>query len=498
MRKMLLTLALAAVPGLMMSACNGGGTGSTGVSTLPSVSHHGKVQRNDNSSNDLHAGGATFPGYGYNLGDQPTGLYTDSQPTPGPGSLMYNAAQAKGDGNSYYYCLTGSGAGRKQFYGSTSIGASACAALGASPTGFGARGNQLDFAGSDAALLTTECCASGTPYATNYGSTNGQPFEVPSFGGPLVFPYINAGSNGLTGLGSSQLKLSLWTYCAISNGTITNWDDAAITADNNGNVVANSNITFVYRSDGSGTTYLFTTKLNTDCNAAHFKGKYLKAPYQSGGRDATWTGGVDLSGLHWTGPTCNPCSAGNAFVGASGNPGVLQTIQGLSGSCYPFCTGYAEGAWAAAASSPSVLQAALQSGSTFVSPTNQLAVANALAKASAAKIVFGGAPGNNTPNALGGSTPNCQLYIDPSAFVNPPAGAYPIVGLSYLLFYGKGQVSGSSSHFGDIKSLIQYMDSSTFSSSLPGIEYSPLPASTQKKVQKALTGSRLVPACLAS
>lgn len=305
---------------------------------------------------------------------------------------------------------------------------------------------------------------------------------------------------GLTGLGSAQLKLSTWTYCAIANGTIGYWDDAAITADNGGTAVAtHTPIYFYYRSDGSGTTYLFENKLNNSakgCNQT-WHGAYAKAPYAGSGRNAAWTfAPVSLSTLAWTGPTGTQTS-GSVFVGASGNPGILQCIQG--GTCgtagYPYGTGYAEGAWAAAASSPSVSQAALLSGSTFVSPTNPSGVAKGLAKVTASKIIFGeGADGVT----LGSSTPNCQLYVPPSVFVNPPKGAYPIIGLSYFLFYGKNQTRNGANHFTDLKNLITYLDSMTWSSALPALEYSPLPALTRGKIKKSLSGQGKTPACFQS
>ena len=501
MRKTLAILAWAAIPALLVSACSGNSGGSSGLGSLPNAPaalQHGRVHHNDNSAGDVHAGGATFPAYGYNLGDQPVGPYTGVQPTPGPGSLLYNAAQKNADGNNYYYCLTGSGYGRKEFEGVQDVGTDACAVLGASPSGFGGRTDPIDFVGSDVAMPSTECCASGTPYATNYAANYGQPFELPTYGGPIVFPYINEGSNGLTGLGSNQLDLSTWTYCAIANGTIGYWDDAAITADNGGTPVAGHQaIYFYYRSDGSGTTYLFENKLSNSskgCNQT-FKGRYAKAPYASPSRSAAWTfPPVSISALAWTGPTGTQTS-GSVFSGASGNPGILQCIQG--GSCgtagFPYGTGYAEGAWAAAATSPSVGQAALQSGSTFVSPTNPNAVAAGLKGATAGKIKHGeGADGVS----LGSSSPRCQLYIPPSAFVNPPTGAYPIVGLSYFLFYGKNQMRAGSSHFTDLKSLIVYLDSSAWNKALPGLEYTPLPTSTQKVIQNALAGHKKAAACL--
>jgi ABC-type phosphate transport system substrate-binding protein len=501
MRKTLAILAWAAVPALLMSACNGnangGGSGVASLPNAPAASQRGRVHHNDNGPGDLHAGGSDLPAYGYNLGDQPTGLYTAGQATPGPGSLLAYAAQQNADGNNYYYCTSSSGYGRKEFTGAQDVGAGACAALGSTATGFGGRGDPVDFVGSDP-MSSTDCCASGTPYATNYASTYGQPFEFPTYGGPIVFPYINEGGNGLTGLGSSQLKLSTWTYCAIANGTIGYWDDGAITKDNGGTAVAGHQpITFYYRGDSSFVSYIFETKLNDSskgCNQT-FKGVSKKSPYAGAGRNAAWPFGVTpLTTLAWTGPT-GAQPSGSTFTGETGDPGIIEAIQGLIGTGYPYATAYAEGAWAAAASSPSLGQAALLNGSSFVSPTNPNAVASALKKASPASIVYGeGGDGN----PLSSSTPWCQLYIPPSVYVDPPSGAYPIVGLGYFLFYGKDQNRGGSDHFTDLKNLIVDLDSTSWNNALPNLEYSPLPAATQKKIQKALTGSHAQPACLSN
>ncbi|MFY9710452.1 MAG: hypothetical protein WAK88_09820, partial [Candidatus Cybelea sp.] len=85
MRKILFALTAAVLPALALSACSGGNTApASGMSALPNLAQHGRVHRDDNGAGDIHAGGATFPAYGYNLGDQPTVLFTDSQPTPGP------------------------------------------------------------------------------------------------------------------------------------------------------------------------------------------------------------------------------------------------------------------------------------------------------------------------------------------------------------------------------------------------------------------------------
>jgi phosphate transport system substrate-binding protein len=473
MNKSLAALGLAATAALALSACNGTAGGGSGVSALPNSpgAPAVRIRPNDTGPGDLHAGGATFPAYGYNLGDQPVGSYTNVQPTPGPGSILASA----GTKGNIYYCLTGSGFGRKEFEANNGTATVACAALGATPTGFGARQDPLDFAGSDVALPSTECCASGTPYYTGRltGSvTWGQPFEVPTFGGPIVFPY-NASSF------VKSVRFSTWTYCAISNGTISDWNDAAITADNGGKSVTGGKgetLDYYFRSDSSGTSFLFTNKLNASCNAT-WKGKYAKAPYQSGSRTAAWTFGVNSL---WPGPgsTSNP---NPRFFGESGNPGLIGGIQ-----ADPFGTGYAEGAWAKAAG---ITQASLldTSGTVFVSPTSAKAVATALKRAKT--IDFGeGSDGI----ALGSTTPWCQLYIDPSEFVNPPAKAYPIVGLSYWLFYG----NNNGIHVADKKTLISYIASKAANRLLSPLEYTPLGTSVHDAIKTALKGNNKHPACL--
>jgi ABC-type phosphate transport system substrate-binding protein len=483
MKKTLAPLAWAAIPALLLSisACNGnatGGSGLTPTSNAPAASQHGRVHRKIFSTTALYAGGATFPAYGYNDGAQPVGTPGPGQATPGPGSIL----ASYGGTGTIYYCLTGSGFGRSTFEAGNTNGQStaACAALGATPTGFGAAVDPPDFAGSDVAMPSTECCASGTTYATNRASTYGQPFEIPTFGGPIVFA-----TNAL-GFSVSPIKLSTWTYCAIANGTVTNWNDAAITADNAGHSVTggtSESITFYFRSDKSGTTYLFTNKLNdshSGCNQS-FGAPYNTTPYASGSRSAAWTFGVNQL---WPGP-----SSGN-FVGASGNPGVLAGIQ--SGE---FATGYVEGAWAASASPGTygaIKQAWLlnQVSGKFVDPTNAAAVAKSLSAVKGSSITYGG---GSDGSPLQSSTPNCQLYISPSVFVTPTnAKAYPIVGLSYWLFYG----TNLGVHTADKTTLVKYIASNAANSVLSHYEYTPLVTGVHNQILKALNGHGRVASCL--
>ncbi|MBV8067526.1 MAG: substrate-binding domain-containing protein, partial [Candidatus Eremiobacteraeota bacterium] len=354
MNKSLAALALAAGIAVAFSACNGS-SGGSGVSSLPNAplsSGHRIHRLDDAGPSSLHAGGASFPGEGYNLGQQPVGSATGSpppntQPTPGIGSLL-----ASYGGDPAYYCLTGSTKGRAEFDANASAGYSAawatspCATLTGSFTGFGGRQDPLDFTGTDIALTSSECCGNSTPYYTgryNVGTSLGWPFEIPVLGGPIVFPY-NASSFTIPP-SQTAVQFSTWTYCAIANGTISSWNDAAIQGDNGGSITGGvpQTLDFYYRSDSAGTSYLFTEKLNHSCNGA-WKGKYAHDPYQdvAKGRDASWSFGVNSQ---WPGPNTG------RFHGESGNANIILGIQGDA-----YGTGYSEGAWAAAAG---IAQAAL-------------------------------------------------------------------------------------------------------------------------------------------
>ena len=123
----------------------------------------------------------------------------------------------------------------------------------------------------------------------------------------------------------------------------------------------------------------------------------------------------------------------------------------------------------------------------YVSPTNKKAVAAGLSKATT--ITFGGGS-DGLP--LGSTTPWCQLFINPSEFVTPPKGAYPIMGLSYWLFYG----TNHGIHTANKKKLINYEISSKGQALLGPLEYTPLAASVRGAVGTALKGTASQTACL--
>ena len=106
----------------------------------------------------------------------------------------------------------------------------------------------LDFAGSDAFMKDEELAA-----ALDARDCEAV-LHIPTvFGGVAIAYNVE---------GIENLILDGPTIAAIGLGTITNFNDPAIVALNPGVDLPDQAITFVHRSDGSGTTSIFTTYLN--------------------------------------------------------------------------------------------------------------------------------------------------------------------------------------------------------------------------------------------
>ena len=81
---------------------------------------------------------------------------------------------------------------------------------------------------------------------------------------PLHFPTVLGGvvpTYNVNGI-HTDLKFSGETLAGIYLGTITKWNDAALKKDNPGINLPNEDITVVHRSDGSGTTFVWTDYLS--------------------------------------------------------------------------------------------------------------------------------------------------------------------------------------------------------------------------------------------
>lgn len=87
-------------------------------------------------------------------------------------------------------------------------------------------------------------------------AVQGNVLHVPTVLGAVVVTY------NLPSLGATKLKLDGTTLVDIFMGRITKWNDRRIAALNPGVNLPNIDLIVVHRSDGSGTTYVFTDYLN--------------------------------------------------------------------------------------------------------------------------------------------------------------------------------------------------------------------------------------------
>jgi phosphate transport system substrate-binding protein len=171
----------------------------------------------------------------------------------------------------------------------------------------------------------------------------------------------------------ARLRLTGPVIAAIFLGQITRWDDPAITALNPGITIPGAPITVVHRSDGSGTTYIFSNYLSSVSPA--------------------WAARVG------TGKTLN----WPAGEGAEGNGSVTSTVSGTPGAI-----GYIEQAYSQGLLLP-LAEIRNQAGN-YVLPTSQTIAAAAARKP--------------------GITPT-----DFSIVNQPGASSYPISGYSWALIY---------------------------------------------------------------
>jgi phosphate transport system substrate-binding protein len=125
---------------------------------------------------------------------------------------------------------------------------------------------QTDFGASDAAMTDEEI-----------KQANGNVVLLPLTAGNIVLGY-NLGE-------LKSLKLTRKAYIGIFLGTIEKWNDPEIAKANPGTQLPDKDITVVHRSDGSGTTFVFTQHLSAISDAwKPGKGTSVDWPVGVGGR----------------------------------------------------------------------------------------------------------------------------------------------------------------------------------------------------------------------
>jgi len=214
----------------------------------------------------------------------------------------------------------------------------------------------VDFGASDAAMTDAEMAA----------VKNGVVL-LPMTAGSIVLTYNIPGV--------TELKLSRAAYAGIFLGKITQWNDPAIAKSNPGVTLPDTKITVVSRSDGSGTTFVFTSHLSA-----------ISPDWQKG-------------------PGAGKAISFPVGVAGKGNPGVTALIKQTPGA-----VGYVEYGYAKQTGMP---MATLENKSgAFIKPDL-----------------------SSGQKALAG----VQLPANLRAWITDPAqaDAYPIVTYTWLLCYKK-------------------------------------------------------------
>ncbi len=221
-----------------------------------------------------------------------------------------------------------------------------------------------------------------------------------------------------------SFKLTSELLAKIFLGQITKWNDPQLKANNPGVNFPNLDITVVHRSDGSGTTAIFSDYLN----------KVSKE----------WADKVGAgSSLEWP-----------VGLGGKGNPGVAGTISSTKGAL-----GYVGSEYAFA---QKIQMATLKnSAGKYIEPT----IASASASAN------GTFPDDTRVMLTNSSAPD----------------AYPICGLTWILIYKEQNYNGrSNAQVLAMLKLLDWMLTPEAQAQAPLINYAPLPKAAVAKAKAIL------------
>jgi phosphate transport system substrate-binding protein len=265
----------------------------------------------------------------------------------------------------------------------------------------------VDFGASDAPMSDDDIAkAKGGPV-----------LHIPTVLGADVITY------NLPGV-STALKLTPEVIAGIFLGSIKKWNDTRITSLNSGVSLPSQDILVVHRSDGSGTTYIFTDYLNTAAPAWKSVGK---------GKEVKWPVGV----------------------GAKGNEGVSGQVKQTPGAI-----GYVELAYAKQNSLPIA------------------AVRNRSGQFVAASVSAVTAAAAGVAKSLPASTDYRLSIVDA-----PGADSYPISSFTWILVYQHQPDATKGKKLVDFLNWA-LTDGEAEASTL---DYAPLPAEMASKVKERVT-----------
>lgn len=240
--------------------------------------------------------------------------------------------------------------------------------------------------------------------------------HIPTVLGAVVIAY------NLPGI--DDLKLSNELLEKIFMGEITRWNNPELVANNPGITLPDMEITFVHRSDGSGTTYIFSdfmSKISSNWADKVGKGKSLQWP---------------------------------VGMGAKGNPGVAGTVKQTEGSI-----GYIGSEYAFA---QKIQTAKVQnSAGNYILPSIESVSAAANAEIPA----------------------DTRVMLTNSADPN----AYPISGFTWIILYKEQNYDGRAREQAlATVSFLDWLVSEKAQSQAEKVHYAPLPASAVEKAKAIL------------
>jgi phosphate transport system substrate-binding protein len=343
--------------------------------------------------------GLTLAAAGCGGGDNPPAGQPASTPTPPAGSALTGAGATfpnpiygkwfseynKKTGIQINYQSIGSGGGIKQFTEGT-----------------------VDFGATDGPMTETQLSA-----------VQGQVLHVPTVLGAVVLTY------NLPAAGATQLKLDGPTIADIYLGKITKWNDRRLVAANPGVTLPNQDLIVVHRSDGSGTSYIFTDYLSKI--------------------SPEWKTRVgNANSVNWP-----------AGLGGKGNEGVTQQVKQSEGSI-----GYVE------------LIYAISNQLSYAQVKN---ATGAFIVPSLASVTAAAASATFAPNT------NFRVSITDA----PGAGAYPISSFTWLLVKPDmaDEAKGRS-----LKGFLDWMVTDEAQRMAAELHYAPLPAPVVALIKERING----------
>jgi phosphate transport system substrate-binding protein len=264
----------------------------------------------------------------------------------------------------------------------------------------------VDFGASDGPMNDDQIAA-----------VKGQVLHIPTVLGADVLTY------NLPSLGTTKLKFDGQTIADIYLGKITSWSDKAIAKLNPGVKLPDEDIIVVHRSDGSGTTYIFTDYLSK-----------ISQEWQEKVGKAT--------SVNWP-----------VGLGGKGNEGVTQQVKQTEGAI-----GYVELIYALANNLP------------YATVKN---AAGEFVDASPASVTEAAASAKFPPST------DFRVSITNA----PGKGAYPISSFTWLLVRPDMKDEAKAKA---VKDFLKWMTTSEAQQMASQLKYAPLPAPVVKLIEAKL------------